>query len=533
MSNKIIEVNPSYYRIPDVDEVPYIINNELSKWNAAYFRREPIGFYYDAEKKELRIPRGYPLESLQNIWKYREVVYTHTNKPNDNLNISLMNPPRNYVQESILAFMLGVQPYEFTSNDTQIYVDLPTGEGKTFAGIATMCYYRCKTLVISPNIEKVTDQWIDSILKFTNLKRNEFLHVKGAKMCADIIKGKYKDIKVFIVQRSTILAFVKKYDNNWEMLTRLVDSMDAKIKIIDEAHMDFNTIVNIDCFTDIGKTYYMSASPSRSDKNEKLIYNRIFSKVPKYGGKIKTKEQNHIIPLILQFKSTPTYQQLKDIKTRYGTSLAKYGEYLLDPEGARDEFLDAYTFALYLLLRFRRNGGKILVLGITIDFCEQLKKYTESIFPYLKTGLFVGSGKKKEKAKELDADIIFSTTKSMGTGSEFKNHQSTINTLTYASEIMANQVSGRIRKQEGRKGIYCEIVNIAHEVARKHYLEREKYLKKKAKDGIILTQLITQDDIYSMNKFFEKGYKYNSNGMIMTKDNKIIIHKIKHKKGGK
>lgn len=528
-SNKIIEVNPSYYRIPDVKEVPYVISNELSKWNPAYFRREAIGYHYDEDKQEIRIPRGYPLESLKNIWKYRDVFYNTPGKTKGDLNISLMNPPRNYVQESVLAFMFGVQPYEFTYKDTQLYIDLPTGEGKTFAGIAAMCFYQCRTLVISPNIEKVTDQWINSILDFTNLKRNEFLHVKGAKMCADIIRGKYNDVKCFIVQRSTILAFIKKYDNNWEMLTRLVDAMNVNIKIVDEAHMDFNTIVNIDCFTNVGKTYYMSASPSRSEKNEKMIYRRIFTNVPKHGGKIKTKEQNHIIPLILQFKSTPSYQQLKDIKTRYGTSQAKYGEYLLDPEGAREEFLDTYTFALYLLLRFRRRGGKILVLGITIEFCKQLKAYTEQVFPYLKTGLYVGSGKKKEKNKELEADIVFSTTKSMGTGSEFINHQLTINTITYSSEIMANQISGRIRKQDNRKGIYCEIVNIAHEVSRKHYIEREKYLKKKAKDGIILTQLVTQDDIYQMYKFFDKGYKYNSNGMIMTKDNRLIIHRRKRR----
>ena len=66
-----------------------------------------------------------------------------------------------------------------------------------------------------------------------------------------------------------------------------------------------------------------------------LILAQIFSNVIKHGKELKTKEQNHIIPLILEFKSTPTYEQLKSIKTRYGTSLAKYGEYLLDPEGAR------------------------------------------------------------------------------------------------------------------------------------------------------------------------------------------------------
>ena len=526
--SKEIEIHHSYYKISDVKDVPYTLSYELSKWNPVYFRRENIGFYYDEEKKEIRVPRGYPQEVIENIWKYRTPVEYMDSKYDKDLDAQLVNAPRDYKQESILAFMLGMSPYEFTRSDKQIYVDLDTGEGKTYSGIAAMCFYGYKTLIISPNVEKVTNQWIDSILKFTTLNRNEFLHVKGAKMCADIIRGKYKHIKVFIVQRSTLLAFIRKYDNNWEMLTRLVDEMNVGLKIVDEAHMDFNTIVNIDCFTEVPKTYYMSASPSRSDKDEKRIYKRVFMNVPKHGSKLKTKEQNHIIPLILQFKSTPTYEQLKSIKTRYGTSLAKYGDYLLDPEGARDEFLDTYIFALYLLQRFRRRGGKILVIGITVDFCKELQKVTKQVFPYLSTGLFVGS-KSKEKQKELNADVIFSTTQSFGTGAETDNHQLTINTLTYSSEIMANQIPGRIRKQSGRKGIYCEIVNIAHEVARKHYKDREGYLKKKAKDGVILSQLVTQDDINSMMKFFEKEYKYNENGQIVTKDGRILLHRRKTK----
>lgn len=520
----IIEVHHSYYKIENVSSIPFVLSNELTKWNPGYFRRENIGFYYDEKKKELRVPRGYPKEILENIFKDRIFTYMDNKKIDHDVDIQLMNAPRDYTQESTLAFMLGMDPYSFTRGDTQIYVDLPTGNGKTFCGIATMCYFKCRTLIISPNIEKVTNQWIDSIMNFTTLKRNDFLHVKGAKMCADIIRGKYDNIKVFIVQRSTLLAFIRKYEEDWNMLTKLVDAMNVSMKIVDEAHMDFNTIVNIDCFTDVPKTYYMSASPSRSDKDEKRIYKKVFMNVPKHGSKLQTKEQNHIIPLILQFKSTPTYEQVKSIKTRYGTSLAKYGDYLLDPEGARDEFIDAYTFALYLLQRFRRRGGKILVLCITIEFCKELQKITQSLFPYLTTGLYVGS-KSKEKQKELDADIIFSTTKSMGTGSEFPNHQLTINTLTYSSEITANQISGRIRKQDNRKGIYCEIVNIAHEVARKHYKEREPHLKKKAKNGVILTQLISQDDINEMLKFFEKEYRFNKNGQIVTKTGQVLLHR--------
>ena len=526
MNRQIICFN-SYYLITGVSKIPYEINNDLTKWNAAYFRRENVGCYFDEENKELRIPKGYPIENIRDAFPYHDVIYGEEKFNKDKISIGLLNFPRDYIQENALAFMTGNAPFGFTANETQLYVDLDTGLGKTFLMVATACYYRSRCVVFIPAVSKIGEQWMSTLEKFTTLSRDEYLYVQGSEMCKDIIKGKYNKVKVFIIPRSTVLAFVRKYDDDWSMVTRLVDAMNVRIKAIDEAHMDFNTIVNIDCFTHTQKTYYMSSSPSRSDKVEKNIYKKVFKNVMKHGKKLKTKEQNHIIPLIINFKSTPSVEWLKKIKTRYGTSQAKYGEYLLAEDGAREEFLDAYAFSLYWLLKFRRRGGKILVLCITIEFAKELSDITNKLFPYLTTGLFVGSG--KDKNKELNNDIIFSTPKSMGTGSDGTeiDLQMAINTITYASDVMADQIPGRIRKQVGRKGIYCELVNINHKVTRKHYMEREPYLIKKAKDGKLLTHTITDSDLDALMKYFTKKQSYNKNGLLLDKNGRIVLHRRK------
>ena len=112
----------------------------------------------------------------------------------------------------------------------------------------------------------------------------------------------------------------------------------------------------------------------------------------------------------------------------------------------------------------------------------------------------------------------------MGTGSEIENHQLTINTTTYSSDVMADQISGRIRKQkDGRKAIYCELVNINHPAARKHYEQREPYLIKKAKNGNLLKYIIKEDDIEEVNKYFTNKYKYDKNGVLLTSDGRIVL----------
>lgn len=517
----IIYERPSYYLITNVSDIPREIDKDLSKWNPGYFRLDNIGYYYDKSKKELRIPRGYSKINLKRIFSNYEYIEECDWLHNSNIDIGLLAPPKDYMQEYLLTFMLGKEPYVYTRSSTQLYVDMDTGGGKTFLGIATACYFKTKCYISIPAVSKIADQWKDTINRFTTLKRNEFLYVHGSEMCKDIINGKYDNVKIFIMPRSTVTSFVKKYEDNWNMFTKLMDAMDVDLRIIDEAHMDFSTIVKMDCFSNIQKTYYMSSSPGRSENQEEYIYYNLFKNVPKHGKKLKTKEQNHIIPLIVNFKSTPSPEWLKKIKTRYGTSLAKYGEYLLSDSGARDEFIEAYAFTLYWISQFRRKGGKILVICSTIEFAKEMSRITESLFPYLSRGLFVGSG--KDKNKELDADIVFSTTKGMGTGSEFINHQFTINTLTYASKIMADQISGRIRKQDGRKGIYCELVNINHKIAREHYNKREQYLINKAKDGKLFTHNISQEDINRTYEFIDKGYKFDDDGKIITKNGYYLI----------
>ena len=120
-------------------------------------------------------------------------------------------------------------------------------------------------------------------------------------------------------------------------------------------------------------------------------------------------------------------------------------------------------------------------------------------------------------------DVIFSTKQSMGTGSEIENHQLTINTLTYTSDVMTDQLPGRIRKQEERNGIYCEIVNMAHKVAREHYMKREPNIIKKAKDGKILVHEITHGDKEYVERFFHNNYMYSRDGLLMDRDGYIII----------
>jgi hypothetical protein len=512
----------THYLIEDVDEVPRNINMGLSVWNAMCFRSETIGFHYDPDTRELRIPRGYPEAHIRNTFKRHTFIYERKKPNNNTIEIGLTAAPKDYRQEHILAYMIGKEQYKYVDDYSQVYVDLDTGDGKTYAGIATICYNKCRSVIFPPATNsKICDQWVESFLKFTTLTKDDVLLVRGSQICEDILKGKYKHIKAFIMPRSTVTSFVNKYDGNWMLFDKLIESMDVGIKIFDEAHMEFPKIVLMDCFSDVYKTYYMSATPSRSKREENKIYKEIFNTIPKFGKQLKTKEQNHIIPVVIQFKSPPSHFWVKEIKTRMGPSQAKYGEYLLAEDGARDEFVDALLYTTWSLLRHRRCGGKLAIMCITKKFALEVGDILSEVFPRYKFGYYIGSS--KDKYKELESDVILTTPKSMGTGADIDNLQFVFNTITYSSDGLAGQMSGRPRKREEGPTIFGDIVNMSHKTARDHYKDREKILAEKAKDGKIITHEVNNNDIMEMNAFLSKGYWLDDNGRVRSKTGQNVI----------
>ena len=88
---------------------------------------------------------------------------------------------------------------------------------------------------------------------------------------------------------------------------------------------------------------------------------------------------------------------------------------------------------------------------------------------------------KDKVAKEealLKADIIISTMKSLGVGADIPDLRTVINTESYKSNIVTEQVIGRLRKPPDNKiSFYVELVDLAFFTLRNQQKAREKILK--------------------------------------------------------
>jgi len=526
-----ILANFSHYVIPNFKEegsegdlTP--IEKYLSTFNKRIYRYVPIGYYYDEDKNELRIPRGYSYKDILQRFKFQRKMITNM-KPQDHdkIDMKLFQQPREALQVEMMSFLCGLGKHSYTQKFSQVFCDLHTGKGKTYCTVSALTYFKTKAIIFIPSkLSKLIPQWFEALTTYTNKRARDILIVRGSEMCEDIFNGEYADKEIFIITKGTALSYANTY--GWPKFQSMIEKTKAGVKIIDEAHMDLRTNVLIDCYTNIKKNIYLTASAYRGDRFEDAIFQRIFSGVPIFGRDLVSPEENYINMIMYEFKHTPTTKQRASCKVKtndgFGLSAVKYSNYLMSKEGARFQFFTALNKAVKDIFVYYRNRsgfiehdkldtgkyvrnkngniqihrtqkfqGRLLILGATIEFLKTIQKFLETNFPEYSVGLYTSEiANLKEREVELTKDIILATEKGIGTGANIDDLQFMFNLIPYSNKVYANQLPGRLRQLKGRRVYYAEIINTEFNEAAGQYQRRIPYLKEKAKGGKLITVIV-------------------------------------------
>lgn len=446
----------------------------LSKWDGIRFTSIPVAFFFNEETKVLYIPRNINEYFLSKEFPYYKtnVIMKHSNfEPISALKLNIF--PRDNKQKESIAFILGEQDYIYTRKYSQLFLNLETGEGKTYCAIASISILRMKTIIIV-NDKNIKSQWCESLLKFTNLSKHDIVDISGASDILKIIENsnKFKNKKVFIVIHRSIQSFAKKY--GWEKIQDFFESTKVGLKIIDEAHKEFRNTFMIDCFSNIKKNLYLTASAGRSEFKENKIFNKAFDGIPKFGNKFKTDESKYIKISIMKYNSHPSYNDQTECSTRLGFSAHKYIDYCMGK--GKKSFMNVLITILNIILK---HEEKTAILVGKIEAANQLKKMLEDLY-HIPVGNFTSFVEDHdEKLKQLNNKIIVSTSKSLGVGTDVPGLRFLIMCEPYSSEIMATQIPGRLRRQD-KPVMYFEMVDTGFLKIKKQYHNRRETLRKKA-----------------------------------------------------
>lgn len=461
----IIRVGPSRIIIEnyDYDTCPNLYHS-FSIWNMVYHKYELFAAYYDKDTKTIYLPRGIDLPLIIRWMGVdpQDVIYEPCDEYEfiDN-KYHMITKPRDEIQEQAIRFMLGEGEYIDNKNFSEIGVNLFTGKGKSFCAIHTILTLKIKTIIITFSIN-ILKQWKNYFLEYTNMEDRDIYLISGSTAIDMLLQNKSTRLKcpVYLVTHSTLRDYANIH--GWDKIRELFQKLKIGLNMTDEAHLNFENICLINFFTNVFRTYFITASPARSSQDENKIYQLSMKNVPSIEL-FDEETDNHVNYLAIKWNSKPTVQQISNCRNQYGLDRNKYINYVV----RQPEFYKMLHLIMKLVLKLNAkslfyidNNESLLVVYNWL--CENYPEFTGNIGIY--TTLIPSEYRATEK---FDKQIILTTTKSGSTAEHIPGLKLVVVLAApYKSAVTAMQALGRLRDPNT---YFIELVDVAFRYIKKYY----------------------------------------------------------------
>lgn len=400
-------------------------------------------FYYNEKAQILYLPRGYdsvkletltgrPVEIIRRANERKKATYT-------------VSPPRNAIQKEAVRFLAGLEEYEGMVGESQLVLNLPTGEGKTYCTIAACSILGYKAMIIV-GTDDLRKQWKRNILEYTNLPANAICPISGQETISRLLRMREKRIQNFAFYITTHVT-LRNYMTNegFDKLNPFFEKLGVGIKVIDEAHTEYLNIFRLDYATNVWKTFYLTATFEQSDAREDRMFQRAFQKVFKLTK--QSTARKHQICIGATFTTKANAVEKLSVMGRKGIDKYRYITY----EMGKGTIFTAYEKLLRMFLVSMQLEGKILVLTPKKESCDRFKEFTETIFPHYATCVHYSGNKVEDFSKY---GIIFATEQILGVGSDIHGLRAVINMVPMRSRRNLIQIVGRLREYASDKDTY-------------------------------------------------------------------------------
>lgn len=450
-----IEITP--YKIGDCPE----IERMMSKYDKATHSWIPISLYI--EDDTLYLPKGFSLTIIEKYFRGVPHKFTHCDINNTFKEGEALYPPKSRIQEDAINFLTSKDSFSYSARYNQLGLNIDTGDGKTYSAVTAILKIKKKAIIITHQ-EKLKTQWIKTFKEMTTFDNSRLCNISGT-MVIDLILGNeeskeykkatkqdkngeyYDGADIYFVNHQTLNAYARIH--GWKTIGELFKRIRVGIKVIDESHKFFENTFMIDCFTNTEKTFYLTATFGRSDDKELRIYNTAFSSVVRYGEEtvFLDEKRKHINFVIVYFRSIPK-NGTPIVRNSYGFSSYRYIDYELhESNGALERVLKE------ILKKTEHLEGKTLVISPKTDSVDHFAEYIRDLTDKEVGTVYSKNGEELNKIN-LKKDIISSTVKSVGEGTDIKGLRVLINLEPIGSKSLADQVRGRLREYDSEKDTF-------------------------------------------------------------------------------
>lgn len=470
LTNSAIIINN--YEMGDAPSLEY----NFKIWDPIIHTSVLVGMSYDETKKRLFLPRGIDVSYVMRKLESRnmsEDPYEYCMKSchrYDKTNpIRLRYGPRDQRQVDALNFMLCQNKYMHNMAKSQFAINLPTGAGKTYCSTAAISYLGLKSIIITSQTG-ILEQWKNAIMEYTNLSSNDICKLEGSAPIERILRGRSKsaDKPIYLVTHSTLKSYGDK--NGWESIGKLFEKLGIGLKFYDEAHQNFSNMCMIDFYTNVYRTYYVTATPKRSNKDENRVYALYMKSIPSVDLFDEDKDP-HTKYMAIRFNSNPRYTDISNCKNMYDLDRMKYIDYLMGNEN----FWNMFD---YIFNMVEKTGGKALFYIGKNDAILKVRDRIVRHYPEYENDIGIYTSISASKQEEKSKRFILTTTKSAGAGEDIKGLKySVILAEPFKSDVLAQQTLGRTRDNNT---FYIELVDVGFKQVNNYYNAKKPIFSKYA-----------------------------------------------------
>jgi superfamily II DNA or RNA helicase len=497
---------------------PYKLHQcyKLEKTLAIYdiYKKHYTAFLYEFDKEDdtygiLKVPRGIGIDMVKQCLNSQDLSEGNSSYFHDPLEYEIIDDTMVYAFPRKIHFEMRVPPkneeqirsIEFlnTTCDRQKMLCLDVGRGKTYCATHFIRDTGVAAMILSYNL---SEQWLTKISEYTDcVNGKDIILIVGSSFLEECIKNPKKyNAKIYICSLTTLFSFAQMHGK--AALQKIVDSLGIGIKIFDEAHMRYLQFNMVDLNMQVAQTIYLTATPGRSNAQEKRMFSKIYSQVKTHGNTIEGYNNHYTIRFINYDSKTP-YNLRQHFKNVRGLKSTSYSRYLFDTHP---------TFVHDLVKSFMKEifeddkNAKILLL---IDWLQDMFTVRDQFRKdeYVKKeGLTVGTycqlvKNPKEKENQLQCNIIIGSIGSMQNGKDINNLRAIFPFTQFSSEIVTHQLLGRLRPIKGKEVIYYDIADYSVPDILKQRMFRKKVFQTRSVHEIAEYTIANMDNI---EESFEK-----------------------------
>lgn len=448
-------------------------------YNGRYTKKDKLCLY-DRKNKLLKLPIGVDINKVEELLLTAGNAINFVDKSDNVIDcrsvdylINTKYEIRNKYQAEGLSFL--------TSNELfhSKLLALATGYGKTYTAVMAAFRLKIPMLIIS---ETLTQQWIERIQEYTDCRFNtkDIQLIKGTDNFINILNKKsIKYANFYITTSSTLSSVIDKHGR--EKVNRVLERLGVGIKCFDEFHLHWYQNVNIDMNVFTKYTWYLTATPTRTDRNEVKVFNFVMEKIPVYGSET-SKIDAYFNFRLIDYNTNPNEYEVNKCITSKGLSPITYWNYIFDNKEKLKYVMNIIITIIDELLEEDENMKMIIYLA-KLDHINTLKAFLESHYSdqNLDFGNYTSTVDKKYKRREINKNIIFTTIGSGGVGLDVPNLRASLCLVPVTSYITCSQLIGRLRYIEGKELYFYDFIDTGFRTMEYQRKKRLVIYKPKAK----------------------------------------------------